>query len=61
MEDNKLERMAEIALQVMLDEIREHRRTSGLDPVWFPSEQWLLEHFRYILECFKNVDKPTEA
>lgn len=53
--EDKLEKIAEVALQVMLDEIREHRRKNGLDPVWLPTEEWLSEKFQYFLECFKSI------
>lgn len=53
--EDKREKMAEVAVSVMLDEIREHRRNNGLDPVWYPSEAWLSEKFQYFLECFKSI------
>ena len=55
MENNKIEKMAEVAMNVLLDEIREHRRKAGLDPVWYPSEEWLTEKYQLFLTYFKSI------
>jgi uncharacterized C2H2 Zn-finger protein len=55
--DKKLETLSRYAVQLVLDEIRIQRKTMGLDPVWYPTEEWLTEKFRYFLEVFESVQE----
>jgi hypothetical protein len=54
-EDDKLDRMVEIAIQVAIEAIREDRRKSGLDPVWEPTKEWMLDKIHYYTELFKSI------
>lgn len=50
----KLQRVAEITVQFVIDGICEHRKNYGLDPVWFPSLSWCSEKFYDVFESFKT-------
>jgi hypothetical protein len=55
LDDERIEKIAEICIQFELDSIREHRRKIGLDPVWYPSEESLNEKFKYYVEILKSI------
>lgn len=53
--NNQIERLVELTVNVIIDEIRIHRKTHGLDPVWGPTKTWLNEEAAYLRKGFKAI------
>jgi hypothetical protein len=50
LDDEKIEKIAEMCIQFDIDTIREHRQKIGLDPVWYPSPESVREKFDYYVD-----------
>lgn len=57
-----LQKTAEITVQLIIDEIREHRKECGLDPVWYPSLSWCVEKLHNVLKGLEgSIPSPSNA
>ena len=55
MAEEKISKLAQCMMQFALEEIREHRRKIGHDPVWYVSEELLSEWYNKALYYVKSV------